>query len=222
MASIRGVLLDVDGTLVQSNDAHAHAWRKAFTENGLAVTFEGVRPLIGMGGDKLLPRVANVDADSPLGKRISDRRGEIFLTEYLPNLRPCRGAAALMAKLTERGLRLAVASSSKERELKPMLKVCGADQFIAAATSSDDAERSKPDADILHAALDRIRLPADEVVLVGDTPYDVEAAKKAGLRVIVVRCGGWWTDDHFKAADAVYDDPLALAERLDESIITRG
>jgi HAD superfamily hydrolase (TIGR01509 family) len=222
MAPTRGVLLDLDGTLVQSNDAHARAWRTALAEHGFAVTFDDIRPLIGMGGDKLLPRVAGVEAESAVGKRINARRSEVFLTEHLPTLRPCRGAEALLMKLTDRGFRLAVASSSKEEELTPLLKVCGADRIVDTATSSDDAERSKPDPDILHAALGRIGLPAKEVVLVGDTPYDIEAARKAGMRVVALRCGGWWADADLGAADAVYDDPLALAEQLEESVITRG
>jgi phosphoglycolate phosphatase-like HAD superfamily hydrolase len=95
METVRGVLLDIDGTLVESNDAHARAWVKALAEGGREVAFEAVRPLIGMGGDKL-PRACGLDAESREGKRVSDRRQEIFLTEYLPHLRPCRGARELL------------------------------------------------------------------------------------------------------------------------------
>jgi phosphoglycolate phosphatase-like HAD superfamily hydrolase len=111
--------------------------------------------------------------------------------------------------------RLAVASSAKEDELGPLLKVCGADRVVEAATSSDDADRSKPDPDIVRAALDRVGLPPDEVVLIGDTPYDVEAGRRAGVRVIALRCGGWGDAD--LRADAVYDDPADLAADLDRS-----
>ena len=92
MKTVRGLLLDVDGTLVESNDAHARAWVKALAESGREVAFEAVRPFIGMGGDKLLPKVCGLDAASRDGKRVSARRQEIFLREYLPHLRPCRGA----------------------------------------------------------------------------------------------------------------------------------
>ena len=219
MKSVRGVLLDVDGTLVESNDAHAHAWVEALAENGRAVAFETVRPLIGMGGDKLLPKVCGLDAESGEGKRISDRRQAIFLGKYLPRLRPCRGAGELLHLLKGRGLRLAVASSAKKDELEPLLKVCGADSVIEAATSSDDADRSKPDPDIIHAALGHLGLPPGEVVLLGDTPYDVEAGRKAGVRVIALRCGGWGDAD--LKADAVYDDPADLAAHLDRSPLAR-
>jgi HAD superfamily hydrolase (TIGR01509 family) len=215
MKTVRGVLLDIDGTLVESNDAHAHAWVKALAESGRTVPFEVVRPLIGMGGDKLLPKVCGLDAESPEGKRVSDRRQQIFLKEYLPHLRPCRGARELLDLLAARGYKMVAASSAKKDELDPLLKVCGADRVIEAATSSDDAEESKPDPDILHAALKQIGLPTSAVAMLGDTPYDVEAARRAGVKVIALRCGGWGDVD--LAADAVYDDPADLARHIDRS-----
>jgi HAD superfamily hydrolase (TIGR01509 family) len=218
MKTVRGILLDIDGTLVESNDAHAHAWVKALAESGRDGTFAAVRPLIGMGGDKLLPEVCGLDAESNEGKKVSDRRGEIFLAEYLPHLKPCRGAKHLLALLKARGLTLAVASSAKEVELGPLLKICGADQVIESATSSD-ADESKPDPDILHAALKKVGLSADEAVMLGDTSYDVEAARKAGVRVIALRCGGWGDAD--LKADAVYDDPADLTSHLDTSLVRR-
>lgn len=215
MTPVRGVLLDIDGTLVNSNDAHAHAWARALAEGGRAVPFETIRPLIGMGGDKLLPAACGLDAESADGKRASDRRGEIFLAEYVPHLRTCRGAADLLAALESRGLKLAVATSAKKKELEPLLKVVGAERLLAVATTSDDADGSKPDPDILHAALHKIGLAAAEAVMLGDTPYDIEAARKAGVRVIALRCGGWADAD--LPADAVYNDPADLLARLDSS-----
>jgi HAD superfamily hydrolase (TIGR01509 family) len=216
---VRGVLLDIDGTLVESNDAHARAWVKALAESGRTVAFDAVRPLIGMGGDKLLPKVCGLDAASEEGKKVSERRGQIFIAEYLPHLKPCHGAEELLARLKKRGLKMAVASSAKEDELGPLLKICGADKVIESAASSDDAKESKPDPDILHAALEKVGLPADEVVMLGDTPYDVEAARKAGTRVVALRCGGW-TDADLKA-DAVFADPADLAKHLESSPLVR-
>src|SRR3954471_20554630 len=94
-----GVLLDVDGTLVDSNDAHAHAWLKALAEAGVSAEFTAVRRLIGKGGDKLLPEVSGIEADSARGQAISKRRGEIFQQEYLPKLRPFPGAKELLARM---------------------------------------------------------------------------------------------------------------------------
>src|SRR5437763_16512085 len=99
MSSVRGVLLDIDGTLVDSNDAHAHAWVQALAEHGVAVPFAEVRRLVGMGADKLLPRAAGIAADSPQGERISKRRGEIFRTDYLPTLQAFPQAADLLRRL---------------------------------------------------------------------------------------------------------------------------
>jgi HAD superfamily hydrolase (TIGR01509 family) len=216
MNQIRGVLLDIDGTLVQSNDEHARAWVEALNEGGRSVSYEAVRPLIGMGGDKLLPKVAGISADSPEGRRLSDRRGEIFAEVFLPHLKPSRGARGLLELLKSRGFKMAVVSSAKKDELEPLLKVCGADQVIEARTSSDDVDRSKPDPDAVLAALGEIGLPASDVVMLGDTPYDIESAKKAGVQVIALRCGGW-EDAGLAGASAIYDDPEELARRIDTS-----
>jgi HAD superfamily hydrolase (TIGR01509 family) len=216
MGRSTGVLLDVDGTLIDSNDAHAHAWVRALAEAGVRVEYAAVRRLIGKGGDKLLPEVSGIDAESPQGKAISDRRGDIFQTEYLPKLKPFPGVKELLARMKRAGLKLAVASSAKKGELKALLKVCGADEFIEASTSSDDAENSKPDPDIVHAALRQLGHPPEVVILLGDTPYDVEASLKAGVRVVAVRCGGWGDAD-LGGAVRVYDDPADLLARFDES-----
>jgi HAD superfamily hydrolase (TIGR01509 family) len=215
MKRLTGVLLDVDGTLVESNDAHAHAWVEALGEAGVDVSFDQVRRLIGMGGDKLLPEVSGIDAESTRGKSIAKRRQAIFLENYLPKLRRCNGSADLLRALSDRGFRLAVASSAKKEELDPLLRLCGADRMIQAATSSDDADRSKPDPDIVQAALEELEMPAGQAALLGDTPYDVEAGRRAGVLVIAVRCGGW--SDRDLAADAIYDDPADLLEHLDRS-----
>ncbi len=220
MPRVEGVLLDVDGTLVDSNGAHAAAWQKALAEAGFQVEFERLRRLIGKGGDKLLPEVTGVEADSPRGETISKRRAEVFNEEFLPRLRPFPCARELLARMKRDGLRLAVASSAKEDELKGLLRVCGAEDLLEATTSSDDADNSKPDPDIVHAALRRIRLPADRVILLGDTPYDIEAGNRAGVGVVAVRCGGWGDSD-LAGAMAVYDDPADLLARFDQSPFMR-
>jgi len=206
MKVIRGVLLDIDGTLVQSNDAHARSWVQALAEHGINVPYAEVRQRIGKGGDKLLPEVAGIDSESDQGKKLSQRRKEIFLKDYLPLLTPCPGARALLARMKQQGLKLAVASSAKNEELHQLLRVCGADEVIDTKTSSDDVENSKPDPDTVSAALDKVGLPADQVVFLGDTPYDVEAGVRAGVRVVAVRCGGW-SDADLAGAAAVYQDP---------------
>jgi HAD superfamily hydrolase (TIGR01509 family) len=210
------VLLDVDGTLVDSNDAHAHAWVGAFSEAGIDVRFDDVRRCIGMGADKLMPAVSALKADDDVGKKIAARRGEIFRREWLPGLRPHRDAERLLHVLKERGLRLVTASSAKREELRPLLRVVASEWVIDAHTSSDDADASKPEPDIIVAALKRARVAAAEAVMLGDTPYDVEAAMRAGVRIVAFRCGGWGDRD-LRGAAAVYDGPWDLLAGLDSS-----
>lgn len=213
---IKAVLFDVDGTLVDSNDAHAAAWVRAFSEFNIAVDPDKVRRCIGMGGDKLMPTVIGIMEDSPLGSKIAERRGEIFKTEFLPQLKPFAGADRLVAAVKERGLTAVAASSAKKDELKELLKVAGAESLMDAATSSDDAEESKPDPDIIIAALKRAHAKPDEAVMIGDTPYDIQAAQRAGVRVIALRCGGWGDED-LKGAAAIYQGPLDLVLRFNSS-----
>jgi HAD superfamily hydrolase (TIGR01509 family) len=216
MRRLRGVLLDVDGTLVESNDAHARAWVEALALHGISVPFEKVRPLIGMGGDKLLPEVSGILADSPRGKRISERRQEIFQQRYLPSLWPTLGAAQLLRRLKAERLKLVVASSAKEEEIEGLLRICGGDKLIHERTTSDKADHSKPDPDIVHAAVEATGFPTAEVVFLGDTPYDVEAGQKAGVAVIALRCGGWDMPE-LEGAVAVYNDPADLLAQYDTS-----
>jgi HAD superfamily hydrolase (TIGR01509 family) len=212
MKPIRGVLLDVDGTLVDSNDAHAHAWIDALAEHGIQASYEEVRRRIGKGGDKLLAEVTGISEDSPEGKALSNRRSAIFRERYLPKLRPTPGASDLLRHMREQGLQLIVATSAKKEELQGLLKICGADWLIDESTSSDDAERSKPDPDIVGAALKQGGLRADDVYMLGDTPYDIEAARRAGVTTIAFRCGGWGDRD-LAGALGIYNDPADLLAR---------
>jgi HAD superfamily hydrolase (TIGR01509 family) len=208
----RAVLLDVDGTLVDSNDAHARAWVDALAESGRRVAFRRARPLIGMGSDKMLPALTGIPADSPEGEQLVSLRGEIFRREYLPTLHATRGAQRLLEWLRDDGLQLIVATSAKPDELEGLLEVAGATRLVDAASSSADAERSKPDPDIVHAALDKAGCGPHEAIFIGDTPYDIEAGSRSGVPVIALRCGGWWSDRSFRGAVAIYDDPDDLVD----------
>lgn len=214
----RVVLLDIDGTLIASNDAHARAWVASLAEFGYAVTFERVRPLIGMGGDKILPELVGLDPESTEAKRLADVRGEMFRTRELPHLEATPGARDLLLRFRADGYELSVATSARADDVKATLQQAGVDDLIETATSSDDAERSKPDPDIVRAALQRSRRPASHAVMLGDTPYDIEAATRARVRIVALRCGGWWSDKSLSGAEAVYDDPATLLARYDDSI----
>ena len=208
--ALRGVLLDIDGTLLDSNDAHAQSWVDIFTRHRFGIPFDRVRPLIGKGGDKLLPELTGIDAESPRGKALSDERRKRFLEDYLPKLQPTRGARPLVEVLQAQGMRIVIATSSGEKELGALLEQAGVADLVRRATSSDDGA-SKPDPDIVRAALAEGKLAANEAVLVGDTPYDIEAATRGGVKTIALRCGGWWDDKALGGALAIYDDPAALA-----------
>jgi HAD superfamily hydrolase (TIGR01509 family) len=211
-----GVLLDVDGTLIDSNDAHARSWSEALKEFGRDIPPERVRPLIGMGGDKLIPELLGVDADSAEGKAFSKRRGQIFLETYVPRLRPTRGARELVQRLRREGLRLIIATSANEHELNAMLRQVGLDDLIAEKTSASDAESSKPDPDIIQAALEKGNLSPPTAILLGDTPYDIEAAARAGVDTVALLCGGW-DSEALGGAIAIYEDPADLLAHFTSS-----
>ena len=218
---IKGVLLDIDGTLLDSNDAHAQSWAEIFQRHGFDIPFDRVRPLIGKGGDKLLPELTGIDHESEKGKQLSGERKELFKRGYLPKLRPTRGARDLVKRLKEEGFGLVVATSSSGEELDALLGQANVDDLIGRATSADDGE-SKPDPDIIQAALKKGKLRPEEALMIGDTPYDIEAAKRAGVATIALGCGGWWGDEALSGAVAVYDDPAALLAALERSPLFSG
>jgi HAD superfamily hydrolase (TIGR01509 family) len=214
------VILDVDGTLVDSNDAHARAWVDAFAAHGVTVAFDPVRRSIGMGGDKLMPAVAGIEENTPLGKKISEARAGYFKERYLPQIRSFEGTRALLQRLADDGYTLAVASSAKEEELKPLLEIAGVTDLVSHQASSDDAEDSKPDPDIVQAALKQAKIAPGDAIMLGDTPYDVEAAGRSGVRIVALECGGWGFED-LKGAVEVYRDPADLLAKYDGSILGR-
>ena len=220
--ALHTILLDVDGTLIDSNDGHARAWVGALRAHGYVVSFEQVRPLIGMGGDKLTPQLTGLDPESREAERIGETRSELFLGEELPTLQATRGARPLLEHLLGLGLELVVATSAKEDEVGALLERAGVSDLIQLASSADDAERSKPDPDIVQAALRLSRSQVIHSVMIGDTPYDVEAAARARVPAIALRCGGWWDDAALSKATAIYDDPADLLAQFDDSPLGRA
>ena len=219
--ALRGVLLDIDGTLVLSNDAHAHAWVEAFAARGIRVRFEDVRPLIGMGADKIIPGLApRLSKNEGLGKEIDALRKHIFLSRYAVDLQPAPGARALLERMRADGLRLEIASSAQEEELQTLLKMAGVDDLLEPPQSGSEGKESKPSPDIIAVALERSKLQPQEVVMVGDTPFDILAAAKVGVRTIALRCGGW-DDARLRDAIAIYDHPADFLAHYDESPIRR-
>lgn len=218
--AIQVVLVDVDGTLVDTNDAHARAWVEAFAESGRQVPFEKVRPLMGMGGDQLLPRVVGVEKETDEGKRLADAWSRIFRERYLPHVRPFPGAADLLRHLHDQGLKLIAASSGEQELADALLEIVGARELLAGRTSSADAKRSKPAPDIVEAALKKGGASPQETMMIGDTPYDIEAAQPVGVEVIAFRCGGF-PEETLQGARAIYNDPADLLAHWDDSPLAK-
>jgi HAD superfamily hydrolase (TIGR01509 family) len=210
---ITAVLFDVDGTLVDSNDAHARAWVEAFAACDVHVDDEAVRRSIGMGADKLMPAVSGLEEESPLGSAISKRRQHLFAERFLPTVKPFPDARRLVSTIKQQGRVAVTASSAKDDELRALLDIADVWSLFDHTTSSDDAEHSKPDPDVIVAALARARVSPNQAIMIGDTPYDVEGARRAGVAVIAFRCGGW-NDTDLAGATAIYDGPWDLVAHL--------
>ena len=215
---LRGVIFDIDGTLVDSNDAHARAWVETFAEAGYDVPFEIVRPLIGMGGDKLMPKAIGIKHDSRKGKALSARRSEMFREKYLSGLRALPGSRRLVERVRAEGLKPVVATSAKDEELNGLLKAAEVADLMEEKATASDAKRSKPDPDIVVAAMKEAEMEPRELVMIGDTPYDIEAATRAGLRIIGFRSGGW-KDADLAGAVEIYDGPAHLLASYSSSVL---
>ena len=220
---VKAVIFDIDGTLIDSVDLHAAAWQEALRHFGHDVPFDKVRAQIGKGGDLLMPALIPEEEVKRRGKEIEAYRLELFKREYLPRVKPFPAVRELFERIEAEGLRIALASSAKKEELERYKQIAGIEDLLEAETSSDDAENSKPHPDIFEAALDRLGgIAAVDAIAVGDTPYDAQAAGKAGLRTIGLLCGGW-PEAELRAAGctAIYREPTDLLRDYDQSPLAR-
>jgi HAD superfamily hydrolase (TIGR01509 family) len=221
MAQLEAVLLDVDGTLLDSNDAHARAWLSALGEAGHDVEFGRIRQLIGQGSDKLLVATTGIDSSSREGEALVKRRKQIFLERELPHVRAFPRARELLMRMRRGGLRLVVATSAGADEMSALLAIIGAEQHFFERTSSDEADSSKPDPDIVQAALRKAGTSPAGALMLGDTPYDIVAARHAGVRTVALSSGGWQRDA-LGGALAIYASPSSLLARYGSSPFRRG
>jgi HAD superfamily hydrolase (TIGR01509 family) len=217
----KAVLFDVDGTLVDTNDLHASAWREAFLNFGIDIPFEKVRAQIGKGGDNLLPALLPSLDEEQRGE-VEDYRSTLFMERYLPRVTPFPGVRTLFERNRSDGRRNILASSANEEEVAFHVGIIGAEDLIDGFTSRSDVESSKPCPDIFAAALKKAGVEPEEAVVVGDSPWDVKAACKLGLRTIALRCGGF-PDRVLEEAGAaeIHDDPQYLLVHYEESLIAR-
>lgn len=217
-----GVLFDVDGTLVDSTYLHAVSWWQALRQFDLDVPMSRIHRAIGMGGDKILDELLGSDHD-PAHDDDARAAHDALYAQYWSRLRPMPGAADLVRGCARRGLTVGLASSAAPHEFAILRAVVGVDDVVAGATNSGDAEESKPEPDILAAALDRIGLPPEEVFFVGDAVWDVYAAGKLDIPCIGLSCGGVSAAELREAgAVAVYADPADLLANLDAALSATG
>lgn len=220
---VKALLCDIDGTLVQSNWLHAEAWQVAFRGMGIELELEDVRRQIGKGGDELVPVFVPWWKRKQVQAPLEAYRKFVFQADYLHRVEPIAGAREFLLRLKRAGIRPALASSASQEDLLVYKKIVGMEDLIEEESSADDAERSKPHPDIFEAALQRLGLKAAEVLALGDTPYDAEAAGKAGIWTIGVTTGGWSKEELLRAGCVeVYTDVGELLERLDESALMRA
>lgn len=219
MAPAPAVLFDIDGTLVDSNYLHVHAWQRAFTELGLEVQSWRIHRCIGMDGSSLIEELGSGDVEDP--ERAKDLHSR-FYAETAGLLRPLPGARALLDAVAEMGLQVVLATSAPEDELSILRKVLERDDVVSAVTSSGDVDTAKPEPDIVRVALDRAGVGPDQAVFVGDSTWDVAAAARAGVECVCL-CGGGISRDEleYAGAIAVFEDPRDLLEHVGDTRIDR-
>ncbi|WP_133767740.1 HAD family hydrolase [Amnibacterium kyonggiense] len=219
-ATCSAVLLDIDGTLVDTNYLHVEAWSRAFGELGHPVDAWRIHAAIGMDSGKLLEALLGDDAER-LGDAAKERHAAHF-AELADRIRAFPRAQDLLRELARRGLKVVLATSSPPEEFDRTTAVLGAGDAVLTATTSSDVDTAKPAPYVVGVALDKAEVAASDAVMIGDAVWDVQAAAAAGVRCIAVRSGGVGADELRDAgAIAVYDDVAALLDDLDESPIFR-
>ncbi|MCJ2035319.1 HAD family hydrolase [Methylobacterium sp. J-068] len=221
--TVQAVIFDIDGTLLDSVDLHARAWVDAFAHFGVTVSHADARSQIGKGGDQLLPVFLDESRIAREGERIEAYRSDLFKRDYLSKVKPFPGVPALFRHLRAEGLTVALASSGKAKEVEQYQKLLGIEGLADVVVSSDDVERSKPFPDIFAAALEKLApIGAAAAIVIGDTPYDAEAASKAGIRTIGVLCGGFPEADlNGAGCVALYQDPQDILDGYRDSPLAR-
>jgi HAD superfamily hydrolase (TIGR01549 family) len=218
---IKAVIFDIDGTLVDSVDLHARAWQLAFRHFGYDIPFDEIRRQIGKGSDKLIPYFLPPKEVNHIGEELDRYRSRLWKTKFLRKVKPFPKVRELFLRIRSDGKRVALASSAKGDELEAYKKIANIADLVDEETSSDEVKRSKPDPDVIHAALRKLGNPKRaETIMVGDTPYDAKAAKKARVAPIGMLCGGFSEAELITAGCiAVYNHPADLLKHYDESPI---
>jgi HAD superfamily hydrolase (TIGR01509 family) len=208
-------ILDIDGTLVDTNYQHAMSWYMAFRQHGVVLPVWRIHRHIGMGGDQLVAAVAGDEVEERAGDDIRAAEGPLYLAS-IQTTSVLDGARGLIEDLKAGGRRVVLASSAKAQEVDHYLDLLDARELVDGWTSSADVERTKPEPDLVRAALDQ--LGTDDAVMVGDTPWDVEAAERAGVPTVAVLTGGFSEQELGDAgAAAVFTSIPDLRKNLDST-----
>ena len=216
---IRAAIFDLDGTLVDSNDLHVQAWQETFRHFGKEIPLEKLREQIGKGGDQYLPVFLTEEEMREIGQQVDEFRGKLFKKKYLSRVRPFPRARELIERVRADGKKIALASSGKADEVEHYQKLIGIKGLVDCQTTADDVAHSKPKADVFIVALRFLgHLTPDQAIVIGDTPYDIEAAKTIELPTIALLCGGFPEDDLRDAgAVAIFRDPADLLDHYYQS-----
>lgn len=220
---IKAAIFDVDGTLVDSVDAHARSWVETFAEFGHSVNYEEMRHQIGKGGDQLMREFLSEKEIDEFGTRLEEARKNRFQQEYLPKVKGFPLTRELFQRILADGKQIALASSANGEELDAYKKKANITDLVDTETSKDDVEKSKPHPDIFDAALSKLHgVERNEVIVIGDTPWDAIAARRAGMKMIGVLCGGFPAGElRSKGCIAIYRDPADLLRRYSESPLSQ-
>ena len=215
----QAAIFDIDGTLLDSVDLHAEAWRQVFLKHDRDIPFDQIRAQIGKGGDQLLPVFFSQEDVEEFGEKMNSERGKLFKKEFMPRVKPFAGVRPLFERLIGDGYKIALASSAKREELEHYAKLLEIADLIDAGTSADDAEKSKPEPDIFEAAVEKLSgVPTGTCLAIGDTPYDAEAAGKIGVKTLGMLCGGFPEADLRRAgAIAIFQNPADLLARYEQT-----
>ena len=211
----RTAILDVDGTLVDTNYHHAIAWYRAFRRSGIVLPLWRVHRHIGMGGDQLVAALCDDATESEHGDDIRAAETELY-SELIGEVEPLDGARELIAELKERGHSVVLASSAKEDEVEHYIDLLGAGELADGWTTSEDVEATKPEPDLVNAAIEKGA--GDGAVLVGDSTWDCQAAGRAGIACVGVLTGGFSDRElHDAGATMVFESIAELRRRLGET-----
>ncbi len=215
----QAILFDIDGTLVDSNEGHVDAWARAFEGEGFRIDPAAIHDQIGKGGDNLVPSlIPDVTAD--VQDRLEKAHGEFYKRDYLPQVRPFPGARDLLLRTREAGKKVVLASSASRLELDHYVRLLDAADILDGTTSKDDVAHSKPCPDIFQAAVESAGTEPSQAIVIGDTPYDIIAARRSGIATIALRSGRF--PEHELKAErpaAIYDDVAALLDDFEGSPI---